>query len=137
MGEHPRPVAVGKSRRRAQEPVAQRGRAGLHHQAVHRARAAGARAQSGREASALREAARRRSPIGLAAQNKHLGELFEQAPGFMVVLRGPDHVFELANAAYFSWSAHRDMIGRPIAEALPEVREQGFIELAGQGAADR
>ena len=30
----------------------------------------------------------------LVAQNRTLGELFEQAPGFMAVLRGPDHVFE-------------------------------------------
>jgi DNA-binding response OmpR family regulator len=30
----------------------------------------------------------------LAAQNQTLCELFEQAPGFMAVLRGPDQVFE-------------------------------------------
>ena len=65
----------------------------------------------------------------LGAQNKHLGELFEQAPGFMAVLRGPDHVFELANAAYFKLIGARDILGKPIAEALPEVREQGFIDL--------
>ena len=47
----------------------------------------------------------------------------------MAVLRGPDHVFELANAAYFKLIGERDILGKPIAEALPEVREQGFIEL--------
>ena len=47
----------------------------------------------------------------------------------MAVLRGPDHVFELANAAYFKLIGGRDIIGKPIAEVLPEVRQQSFIEL--------
>ena len=65
----------------------------------------------------------------LAAQNKHLGLLFEQAPGFMAVLRGPDHVFEIANAAYIKLIGGRNILGKPLAEALPEMSEQGFTEL--------
>ncbi|NLP82160.1 PAS domain-containing protein, partial [Acinetobacter baumannii] len=34
------------------------------------------------------------------AERDRLGELFQQAPGFMAMLRGPEHVFELVNAAY-------------------------------------
>ena len=33
----------------------------------------------------------------LATESDRLRRLFEQAPGFMCVLRGPSHVFELAN----------------------------------------
>src|SRR3954467_11885941 len=31
---------------------------------------------------------------------ERLRQLFDHAPGFMAVMRGPEHVFELANAAY-------------------------------------
>jgi signal transduction histidine kinase/CheY-like chemotaxis protein len=38
-------------------------------------------------------------------------------------------VFELANVAYFNLVGERDILGKSVAEALPEVREQGFIAL--------
>ncbi len=53
---------------------------------------------------------------------------FEQAPGFMALLRGPSHVFELTNAAYVSLVG-RDVVGKPVREALPEIEGQGFFEL--------
>ncbi|MDF2798581.1 MAG: hypothetical protein K0R85_1325 [Devosia sp.] len=65
----------------------------------------------------------------LAAQAGHIRRLFEQAPSFMAVLGGPEHVFELANASYLQLVGHRDLIGRRLADALPEVVEQGFLEL--------
>jgi len=54
---------------------------------------------------------------------ERLRGLFEQAPGFMAMLRGPGHVFELANAAYHRLVG-RDVLGRPAREALPEVEGQ-------------
>jgi len=65
----------------------------------------------------------------LQEETRLLRQLFEQAPGFMAVLRGPEHVFELANDPYMRLVRQRDLIGRTVAEALPEVREQGFVEL--------
>lgn len=67
----------------------------------------------------------------LAAEGRTLRTLFKQAPGFMCVLRGPDHVFELANAAYSQLIGHRDVIGMPVAAALPELKAegQGFLGL--------
>ncbi|MFL5353705.1 response regulator [Archangium sp.] len=65
----------------------------------------------------------------LDAERRHLRRLFEQAPGFVAFLRGPEHVFELANPAYYQLVGHRDILGRPLPEAIPEVRDQGFIEL--------
>ncbi len=56
-------------------------------------------------------------------------EMFEQSPSFVAVLRGPDHRFELTNAAYRSLTGHRDLLGKPAREALPEVSGQGFFEL--------
>ena len=63
---------------------------------------------------------------------ERLRQLFDHAPGFMAVLRGSDHVFELTNAAYLQLVGHRDFIGRPVREALPEVEGQGFFELLDQ-----
>ncbi|MGZ6157782.1 MAG: histidine kinase dimerization/phospho-acceptor domain-containing protein, partial [Gemmatimonadaceae bacterium] len=60
---------------------------------------------------------------------RHLRGLFAQAPGFVCFLRGPDCVHELANAAYYQVVGHRDLIGKPIREALPELGAQGFFEL--------
>lgn len=55
--------------------------------------------------------------------------LFEQAPGFFAYLRGPGHVFELANAAYSQVVGHRRVLGKGVREALPELAGQGFYEL--------
>jgi PAS domain S-box-containing protein len=55
--------------------------------------------------------------------------LFEQAPGIMAVLRGPDHVFELTNQSYLQLIGHRELVGKRARDALPEVAGQGFFEL--------
>ena len=62
-------------------------------------------------------------------QTAQLRELFEQSPSFMAILRGPQHRFELVNPGYLQLIAHRDVLGRDIREALPEVVEQGFVNL--------
>lgn len=68
----------------------------------------------------------------LRVETDFLRGLFEQAPSFMAVLRGPDHVFELANAPYLQLVGYRDVIGKPLREALPEVEDQGFFTLLDQ-----
>ncbi len=52
--------------------------------------------------------------------------MFEQAPGFIAVLEGPQHCFKLVNPAYDRLTGGRDVIGKPVAEALPETVAQGF-----------
>jgi PAS domain S-box-containing protein len=68
----------------------------------------------------------------LYSERQLMRRLFEQAPGFICFLSGPQHVFELANAAYFQLVGHRDILGKPVREALPEVEGQGFFELLDQ-----
>ncbi|HZT99357.1 MAG TPA: ATP-binding protein [Ktedonobacteraceae bacterium] len=63
---------------------------------------------------------------------QHLHDLFMQAPAIICVLRGPLHVYELANPLYLQVVGHRDIIGKPIREALPELEGQGFYELLDQ-----
>jgi len=64
-----------------------------------------------------------------------LRRLFAQAPGFVCFLRGPEHIFELVNAEYQRLTGHRELIGRSVREALPEVDGQGFLELLDQAFA--
>jgi PAS domain S-box-containing protein len=57
-----------------------------------------------------------------------LEEVFRQAPSFLHVLRGPKFIFEFANEAYYRLVGHRDLIGRPAFEAMPEAAEGGYPE---------
>ncbi|MAK80688.1 MAG: histidine kinase [Phenylobacterium sp.] len=62
----------------------------------------------------------------LVEETNQIRNLFMQAPGFMAVLIGPDLVFRLVNNAYQSLIGGRAVIGRPLAEALPELEGQHF-----------
>ncbi|MDB5654633.1 MAG: sensor hybrid histidine kinase [Tardiphaga sp.] len=64
-----------------------------------------------------------------AAEGDRLRAMFEQAPGFMAMFDGPDHVFTLANAAYLKLIGHREVIGLPVHRAMPEIQGQGFFEI--------
>ena len=65
----------------------------------------------------------------VAKDRELLAGVFELAPSFMAVLRGPDPVFELANPAYSQLIGHRAVLGRPVREVLPEFAGQGIFEL--------
>ncbi|MEC4717903.1 PAS domain-containing protein [Noviherbaspirillum sp. CPCC 100848] len=65
----------------------------------------------------------------LNAERSQLQMLFNQAPGFIAVLTGKTHVFEIVNEAYYQLVGHRNIIGKPAIEALPEIAGQGFEEL--------
>ena len=60
---------------------------------------------------------------------ERLRDMFELSPSFVAVLRGPNHEFELTNAAFLQLTAERNVIGKPVRQALPELAEQGFFEL--------
>ncbi len=68
----------------------------------------------------------------LSAEREGLRRMFEQAPGFIAVVAGPDHRFTMANAAYRKLIGDREVVGRTVREVLPEVAEQGFIDLLDQ-----
>ena len=66
----------------------------------------------------------------LDQQTERLRDMFRQAPGAIAILSGPGHVHEIANEAYFNLvGQRRDIIGKPLAEALPEVVDQGYVEM--------
>ncbi|HEX6369913.1 MAG TPA: ATP-binding protein [Longimicrobium sp.] len=68
----------------------------------------------------------------LQVERVRLADVFRRAPAFLAVLRGRDHVFELVNDAYYELVGQRDLLGKPVFEALPEIRGQGFHELLDQ-----
>jgi signal transduction histidine kinase len=65
----------------------------------------------------------------MAAERERFAELFQQAPSFMAMLRGPEHVFEMVNPAYRQLIPDRDVLGKKLADALPEAAAQGYLEL--------
>jgi PAS domain S-box-containing protein len=64
-----------------------------------------------------------------AANDRRLADMFRHAPVAISMLRGPDFVFEFANDAYLAVIGHRDVVGKTLAEALPELTAQGFNAL--------
>ena len=84
-------------------------------------------AETTRQRRAEQEAHDARTAAEVA--ERRLREVFAQAPAFLAVLSGKDHVFDFANAAYMQLVGHREVLGKAVDEALPEVRTQGFIDL--------
>jgi PAS domain S-box-containing protein len=68
----------------------------------------------------------------LAEESARQRKLFEGAPGFITILRGPDHVFEFVNGAYARLFGGREFVGRPVREVFPELDGQGYFELLDQ-----
>ncbi len=65
----------------------------------------------------------------VGGERERLRQMFEQAPGFMALLSGPQHVFDFCNPRYLQLIGHRDIVGKPLFEALPELHGQGYGEI--------
>ena len=63
------------------------------------------------------------------SDHERLELMFEQAPGFMTLVEGPDHKIAIANSAFIDLVGKRDLIGKPLAVALPEFDVQGIDEI--------
>ncbi|TDU81493.1 PAS domain S-box-containing protein [Prosthecobacter fusiformis] len=68
----------------------------------------------------------------IEVEKANLAAVVEKAPAFICVLRGPEHVFELANEDYYRLAGRRDIIGRTVRAVFPEVEGQGFFEMLDQ-----
>ena len=92
------------------------------------------------ESADLSSSGRSRSPRStthLAAETQSLRDLFMQTPSFIAVLMGQELAYALVNTAYLQLIGHRQVVGRTLAEALPEVVEQGFPDLLRKVMADK
>jgi PAS domain S-box-containing protein len=54
--------------------------------------------------------------------------LFENAPGMIAVLHGPNHVFTYANEAFARFVGY-NVVARGVREALPEMAGQGLLSI--------
>ena len=64
----------------------------------------------------------------LESERNRLVEMFMQAPGFVAILTGRNHCFQMHNDAYSQLIGHRDIAGKSIRDALPELVGQGYHE---------
>ncbi|HEX4036830.1 MAG TPA: PAS domain-containing protein [Acidobacteriaceae bacterium] len=76
--------------------------------------------------TALETTAQMLAQRALRGERERLLSLFQQAPAFFAVLKGPDHVFEMVNPPYLRIVGGRDVLGKPLREALPDVVDQGY-----------
>lgn len=65
----------------------------------------------------------------LNSEHSRLSSMFLQAPGFMAMLSGREHVITSANQAYFDLVGRSDVIGKPVSAAVPEAVAQGYLAL--------
>lgn len=62
-------------------------------------------------------------------ERKRFIDLYLQAPSCMGILKGPNHVYEMANPLYFQLiDKKEDIIGKTVKEVLPELEAQGIFE---------
>ena len=58
-----------------------------------------------------------------------LHQMFDKAPSFMAFLTGPDHTFEMINDAYRQLMKDRDILGKSMAEVIPEDEKEVLKQL--------
>ncbi|HYO54388.1 ATP-binding protein [Archangium sp.] len=63
------------------------------------------------------------------AQRARLHTLFMQAPTLIAIHRGPEHVYQFSNLANTRLLGDRELLGKPVRQAQPELEGQGFYEL--------
>ncbi|MBC6606173.1 PAS domain-containing protein [Hymenobacter sp. BT188] len=64
----------------------------------------------------------------LAAKDEQLHQILRQSPALIATLEGPDHRYAFTNPGYDLLVGYRAQVGKPVAECLPELVEQGIID---------
>ena len=62
------------------------------------------------------------------AERERLKRLFMQAPAAICILAGPDLVYELVNPGYQALFPGRELLGKPLLMALPEIADNRAYE---------
>jgi signal transduction histidine kinase len=88
-----------------------------------------ARVRTHIELARVRTETHRLKVEAIERERRRLAEIFENAPSVIGVLRGQEHVFEAANPAYLELVGNRELIGKTVRDALPEIEGQGYFEL--------
>ncbi|MCC2547282.1 PAS domain-containing protein [Hymenobacter sp. BT175] len=77
---------------------------------------------------------RRQAQRKLLRREQYVQRMLSQAPILFAVMRGPEHRFEFASPLFEQLlGSHRgDILGRRLAEAVPELIDQGYISIMDQ-----
>jgi len=70
--------------------------------------------------------------IAFETEKQRFTDLYSEAPSCMGILKGPNHVYEMANLTYLQLINKKNIIGKSFKEIRPEATEQGFIEVLDQ-----
>lgn len=65
----------------------------------------------------------------LEFEKQKLIALLTNAPVAICLFNGPEHIYEFANHDYLETVGNRQLIGKSVREALPEIAGQGFYEM--------
>ncbi|MDB5121770.1 MAG: hypothetical protein JWN56_2988 [Sphingobacteriales bacterium] len=62
-------------------------------------------------------------------QRERLQRLFMEAPAGICMLSGPELTFTLINPLYQQFFLNRNLIGKPVLDALPEIKDQPIYDI--------
>ena len=65
---------------------------------------------------------------GGVASVTHQYHLFDQAPAYIALHEGPEHVYIFSNPLHDQIIGHRKVLGKKLREAVPELEGQGIFE---------
>ncbi len=78
-------------------------------------------------------AAQRQANAGRAARADDelisIPQLYEHAPGFVCLLRGPEHVIETMNSACYQLLWHHPVLDRPAREVIPDFARDNLLAI--------
>lgn len=81
--------------------------------------------QALRESQSREQAARIKADL----RRQQLHNILMQAPALVCIFEGPQHIFSLVNPPYQQLVGERPLLGKPIAEAMPELEGQPIFGL--------
>jgi PAS domain-containing protein len=70
-----------------------------------------------------------KSKVETDVQKDRLHRLFMEAPAGICILNGPEFIYELVNPTYQGIFPGRELLGKPLVEALPELTDHPLIDI--------
>jgi len=65
----------------------------------------------------------------IEGERQRYAELFMKVPAFICILKGPDHIFQMANPDYVQLIMKKDFIGKRVRDVFAESEGQDFFQL--------
>ncbi len=72
---------------------------------------------------------KKRLEQSIQSEQQRLIDLFLDAPAAISLVRGPMHIYEMANPLFLKFTGRKDIIGKTTGDAFPELKSQGLNKL--------